>query len=192
LVLHRIRVVAAILLISFCSVIAVITFWPGPPDPVGQDALKNFLAQAHANGLPRWFSFGKVEFTANVLMFVPIGMFGALALPSRRWRIVPAAFVASAAIEIAQAVSLPDRVGTPRDVISNSLGAMLGYLMSCWIVRAARHQAWLRTIPRVRPAGSAIVEPTTNGTRPMSERLPAHSAEPIRPHVFDDNARVKA
>ena len=193
-VLHRIRVASAILLLTFCSVIAVITFWPGPPDPAGQDALKNFLAQAHANGLPRWISFGKVEFSANVLMFVPIGLFGALALPRKRWRIVPTAFAASAAIEIAQAVSMPDRVGTPWDVISNSLGALLGYLLACWIIRAARHRAWLRTIPRVRPTGPPIAEHTSTvtGGWAASDPRPAPAFEPNRAHSYDDEARVQA
>jgi glycopeptide antibiotics resistance protein len=188
-VLHRIRVISAVLLVTFCSVIAVITFWPGPPDPSGQDALKNFLAQAHANGLPRWFSFGKVEFAANVLMFVPIGLFGALALPSRRWVIVPAAIAASATIEIAQALSLPDRVGTPRDVISNGLGAIIGYLAACWIVRAAQHRAWLRTIPKARPAGSVVAG------RSLPEVAAPAGSHPFAPggaQTYDQATRVKA
>lgn len=187
--LHRIRVASAVLLVTFCSVIAVITFWPGPPDPSGQDALKTFLAQAHATGLPRWFSFGKVEFAANVLMFVPIGLFGALALPSRRWLIVPSAIVASATIEIAQALSLPDRVGTPRDVISNGLGAIIGYLAACWIVRVAEHRAWLRTIPKVRPARSvdsrALPDPAAADT--AAKQLGLGTARP-----YDEVSRVKA
>lgn len=86
-----VRVTAAALLVTFCAVVAVITFWPGPPDPDGQRALRAFLEDAHLHGLPLWISFGKVEFGANILMFVPIGFFGALVLPRLRALIVPAA-----------------------------------------------------------------------------------------------------
>ena len=63
--------------------VAIITFWPGPPDPDGQQALRTSCATPHLHGLPRWITFDKIEFGANILMFVPIGLFGALALPRR-------------------------------------------------------------------------------------------------------------
>jgi len=192
-VLRRIRVASAILLVAFCTVVAVITFWPGPPDPDGQDSLKKFLAQAHADGLPRWFSFGKVEFASNVLMFVPIGLFGALALTGRRWLIVPATFAGSAIIEIVQALTLPGRVGTVRDVIANGLGAIIGYLIACWVLRAVDHRAWLRTIPKVRPTQSLGAGSTTDHypsapTGPESRRPPATPSTRSQ----QDDVKVKA
>lgn len=131
------RIVSGTLLITFCAVVATITFWPGPPDPDGQQALHEFLIEAHAHGLPTWITFGKIEFGANILMFIPIGLFGALTLPKWRWLIVPAAVAASTAIEIIQAAGLPDRVGSPRDVVANGLGAAIGYLLACLVVRVA-------------------------------------------------------
>ena len=43
---------------------------------------------------------------------------------------MPAAALASAGIETVQAMALPLRYGTVRDVISNTLGALLGYLLA--------------------------------------------------------------
>lgn len=149
--LRRLRVFAAVALVVFCAVIAVITFWPGPPDPNGQRWLREFLQQAHAQGLPAWITFGKVEFGSNVAMFVPIGLFGALALPRHRWLIVPAALVASAGIETVQAMALPLRYGTARDVISNMLGALLGYLLAMAIV-GYLHRRARRAGPYPAPA----------------------------------------
>ncbi len=139
--LRRLRMWSLIALVVFCLAVAVITFWPGPPDPNGQHWLRGFLERAHAHGLPAWITFGKIEFSSNVLMFVPIGLFGALALPGRRWLIVPAALVASAVIELVQAVALPLRYGTVRDVVSNTLGALLGFLLATAIIGWLRRRA---------------------------------------------------
>lgn len=192
-VLRRIRVASTILLVTFCAVVAVITFWPGPPDPSGQDSLKKFLAQAHDDGLPRWFSFGKVEFASNVLMFIPIGLFGALALTGRRWLIVPATIAASATIEIVQALTLPGRVGTVRDVISNGLGAIIGYLIACWVLRAVDHRAWLKTIPKVRSAQPAGAASSTGQHQlaPTGPESPHPTAGPATRSQQDD-VRVRA
>jgi hypothetical protein len=64
----------------------------------------------------------------------------------------------SLAIEITQASGLPERVGTPRDVIANSLGAVIGYLLACLVIylvdRGARRRSaheWLASI-QARPA----------------------------------------
>jgi hypothetical protein len=157
--LRRIRMWSAVLLATVVIVVGIITFSPGPPDPSGQQALRSFLDQAHLHGFPRWISFNKIEFGSNILMFVPIGLFGALALPPPRWLIVPAAIMGSLAIEITQAWGLPQRVGTPRDVIANSLGALIGYLLARLVVRSVDRSArrrsayqWLGSIQPPPPA----------------------------------------
>jgi VanZ family protein len=144
--LRRLRVVSAVLLVTFGLVVTIITFWPGPPDPDGQHALRDFLQHAYTRGLPRWITFDLIESGANVLMFLPIGFFGALALARARWLIVPAAVCASAIIETVQAVRMPERVGTPDDVIANGLGALLGYLLALVVI------AIIRSRMRRRPA----------------------------------------
>lgn len=138
--LRRLQLWSAVLLVAVCAVIAFITFWPGPPDPDGQRALREFLRQAHQRGLPLWITFGKIEFGSNMLMFVPIGLFGALALPRARWLILPAAVGLSALIEIVQALSLPERDGSLRDVVSNGLGAVIGYLLARVVIWTARRR----------------------------------------------------
>jgi len=150
--LRGLRWVSAGLLVAFLAAVAVITFTPGTPDVNGQRDLIAFLVRAHAQGLPQWVTFGKVEFGANVLMFVPIGLFGALALPRARWLIVPAAVAMSAVIEAVQAADLPSRVGTPRDVVANGVGALIGYLVATVVLAEVHRRIWLRSIPRAKPA----------------------------------------
>ncbi len=150
--LRGLQWVSAGLLLTFLAAIAIITFTPGPPDANGQRELIAYLARAHTQGLPEWVTFGKVEFGANVVMFVPIGLFGALALPRARWLIVPAAVGMSAVIEYMQAANLPGRDGTARDVLANGLGALVGYLMAAVVLAEVHRRIWLRSIPRARPA----------------------------------------
>ncbi|MEV7931395.1 VanZ family protein [Curtobacterium sp. NPDC089185] len=74
-----------------------------------------------------WFSYDRVEFLANIGMFVPVGMLAALWLPRRWWLLGAVVAVGlSVGIEVAQALYLPYRVADPRDVLSNGLGGMLG------------------------------------------------------------------
>ena len=151
------RVISLLLLLSASAVVAKITFAAGPPDPDGQLALQRFLFRAHQQGLPTWITFGKIEFAANIVMFVPIGLFGALCLPRFRWLIVPIAIAASTTIEYMQSTRLPDRVGTPRDVVANTLGAVLGMLIAYLLVALVRRTA--RTRANARAAALAMTDP---------------------------------
>src|SRR6478752_4289101 len=164
--LRLIRISSIALLAVVCIVVALITFSPGPPDPAGQQALRSFLRYAHLHGLPWWISFNKIEFGANILMFIPIGLFGALALPNPRWLILPAALMGSLAIEITQASGLPQRVGTPRDVIANSLGALIGYLLACLVIRSversARRRSAYQWLASIQPQPPATLPPMRN------------------------------
>lgn len=159
--LRWLRITALALLAAFAVIVTVITLWPGPPDPDGQQALRAFLVQAYTHGLPTWISFGLVEFAANVLMFVPIGLFGALALPRHTWLILPASIAASSAIEFFQAARLSERDGTPRDVLANGCGALIGYLLALLVLRSARRRQRRKATapdPLTNPAGPAPVD----------------------------------
>lgn len=152
--LRRLRVLAAIALATFGVIIAVITLWPGPPAPEGQSWLRELLRQGRAYGIPAWITFGRVEFASNIVMFLPVGLFGALALSRHRWLVVPAAMAASAGIETVQAMAMPLRYGTARDVVANTLGALVGYLLAVMVVtlvlRRARRR--LQVPPTPHPA----------------------------------------
>jgi hypothetical protein len=194
--MRRLRLVSAVLLVTFCVVVAFITFWPGPPDPDGQRALRDFLRQAYTQGLPTWITFGKIEFGSNILMFVPIGLFGALTLGRAGWLIVPAAAAASAAIEIIQAARLPERVGTPRDVLANVLGALVGYLLAVLIVLGARRRTRRRGTDPAAP-DPAAADPATRSAPVRAHRPPAaaapvggrsHAAPPLAAHPISGPA----
>jgi glycopeptide antibiotics resistance protein len=83
------------------------------------------FAQAHAS--TDWLTYDRAQFLANVAMFVPVGMIGAMWLPRRWWFVAAMLAVGlSAGIEFTQLVALPSRVADPMDVVSNGLGGFLG------------------------------------------------------------------
>lgn len=148
---RRLRWISVGVLAGFLVTVVLITLTPGPPDPDGQRDLIAWLARAHRAGLPRWISYDLIEFSANVVMFLPLGLFGALALPAgRRWLALPALVLLSVGIELTQAAGLPGRYASLSDVVANSLGAVLGYLLAVSLARL---------LLRPAPAADPVVAP---------------------------------
>lgn len=116
---------------SYVTVILVATLWPTPLDQGYSAAIQKVLDVVHRNGVPEWFGYNKLEFSANVVMFVPLGFLAALLLPARVWwlalLICPGL---SIAIELTQATFLAARFATATDVIANSIGAVIGILVA--------------------------------------------------------------
>ena len=139
-----------VLLVGYTTAVAFVVGWPTPVDAPVHGGILQSLGRLHDLGLPTWVGYSQIEIAANVAMLLPIGFFGALTLTRARWLIVPAAIAGSAVVEVAQALALPARDGTPRDVISNGLGALLGYLLACAFLRSVGRREWLRTIPLAR------------------------------------------
>ena len=75
-------------------------------------------------------AFWVSQAVGNVLLMLPIGLFGPLALPSldRWWRVALLAATLSSCIELAQLL-VPDRSADVDDVLLNTLGALLGYAL---------------------------------------------------------------
>lgn len=131
---------AAALLALYGVVVALVVFWPTPVDRDYQDAIIRLLSVLHRHGVPEWFGYRALEFSGNVAIFVPLGFLVFFVLPRRRWwlalLIVPAL---SVTIECTQALLLAQRFATVSDVVSNSLGAVIGVLLAL-LLRALVHR----------------------------------------------------
>jgi glycopeptide antibiotics resistance protein len=78
-------------------------------------------------GPTSWVTFLGVEFVANILMFLPVGVFFVLLLGrSRWWAAIIFGVIGSCWIELAQYLWLPDRTADVRDVLSNGIGVIIG------------------------------------------------------------------
>ncbi|WEO78011.1 VanZ family protein [Cryobacterium sp. SO2] len=125
------RVAARWLGAAYLVALALIALWPTPVDRGAHGSIVHALAFLHAHGLPQWFDYPVVEFTANIALFVPVGLLGVVLLGRHDWLLATLiGFVASVAIELSQLVFLPGRFATPFDVIANTAGAALGSLLA--------------------------------------------------------------
>ena len=97
------------------------------------------------NALGHWIRFdlgitafgsGWIEFAANILMFVPLGLLLTL-LFTHPWRGVVLALVLSAGAELAQFV-IPSRQPSLRDVLANVAGAGIGAAIAWLLVLRKR------------------------------------------------------
>jgi len=92
-----------------------------------------FLSFWHNHGLPGWFRYKQLEFSANIVMTIPLGLFAGMALPRPRRSIAFIALPAMAAlVELSQALFLTDRVASIWDVVANSLGAWIGLFIAIY------------------------------------------------------------
>ncbi|WP_349863113.1 VanZ family protein [Leifsonia sp. WHRI 6310E] len=119
------RILAAVTLV-YLLVVAWITLNPFPPDPHGNRLLTSLLALFAETPLLAWVTYDVVEFSANILMFVPMGVLLTLLLGREHWWLALAlGVVATLTIEFVQ-LFLPARFSDPRDLLSNTLGTLLG------------------------------------------------------------------
>lgn len=140
----------AVSALFYTGALTLIVFWPSPVDTGSAGMIRTTLAALHSLGIPERVDYSVVEWTANVGLFVPFGLFCA-ALLTRRfvWLAAVAGLAASCSIETVQHLLLPARYASVHDVLANSLGAALG-AVAVYDTRRRRNAARLRAaiLPR--------------------------------------------
>ncbi|KUF08077.1 VanZ family protein [Leucobacter sp. G161] len=113
-----------------------ITLNPTPVERGRSDTVWAFLDMLHRIGIPESFGYLELEFTANIIMFLPLGFFFALLVAERSWWLALAfPLVLSIGIELTQLLVLPERFADISDVIANSLGGWLGAGVAAFVPR---------------------------------------------------------
>lgn len=122
------------LLALYTGLVLYVTLTP-TPDDLGTDGIATRLLRVlHRVGVPTWFDFPELEFTANIAMFVPLGFLLGLALPRRAlWLGVLILPAFSAAIEWTQGSFLVERVSDLRDIVANTAGGWIGLAIAAVI-----------------------------------------------------------
>jgi glycopeptide antibiotics resistance protein len=129
----------------YLGVVGWITLGPQPFDEGSDSLVWRLLHLLGRFPLTDWVTYSLLEFWANVAMFVPVGLFFVLLLGRRRWWLAIALGVLlTCAIEFVQ-MFLPDRVSDPRDILANSVGALVGVVVAVVVtwpaaVRRARER----------------------------------------------------
>lgn len=120
----RIRRLAMICLFVFFVAGALIAFWPEPVDR-GAAGFVHAIARA-VPGL----TYDRIEFAANVVFFVPLGLLLSIILDRRLHLVLPIGVVATVSIEAVQSVMLAGRTASILDVLANTTGACVGMLIA--------------------------------------------------------------
>jgi VanZ family protein len=187
------RSIARVVLTVYGISLALIALWPIPVDAGAGGLLRRVTRVLPA------LTYARIEFSANILLFVPLGVLLMLIL-RRRYLILPIAIVTTVAIECSQGLLLDKRTPSLLDIIANTAGACVGMVIvaavESWRGRDVRERmpaarrpeasaaargddAWaeLGIVPPVVPQPVAQVPPKP----PLPSWIPPIPAPPVQP-----------
>lgn len=128
-----------IALVAYLGSLGVIGFWPTPVDQPIQGTLATVLNFLHRQGVPPWFDYHVVESSANVAMFIPLGIFAAMAFPTGAWWVLTGfGILVSTCMELGQLLFITARFSSVVDVVMNTLGTVMGVAAMQLLARRRR------------------------------------------------------
>lgn len=132
-------------LVAMLVPLALVGFWPSPVDQPLQGEIAAALDFLHAHGIPGWINYRFVEASANVALFVPVGIVASFAFPRKWWwQIAAFGLLVSGCMELGQQLFLHDRFASPVDLVTNTVGSVIGAVLA---------QSTLRILNRVGGSG---------------------------------------
>ena len=141
--------VLSTLTVVYLGLVAMITLGPRPFDGRTESLVYRIVDVLARWETTAWITYERLEFGANIAMFVPIGVFFLLLLGRRRWWLaVLIAATLTVAIETAQ-LTIPGRVSDPRDLLANASGAVAGVVVGLVLTAGSGRRA--RASARRRP-----------------------------------------
>jgi hypothetical protein len=129
---------ALIALVSYLIVLITTSLWPKPVDGEGFLATitREVLRFTSSYDSLKWIQYNQLEAIANVLLYVPLGIFLVMFWPKAKiWLLALFPALISLLVEVSQRLFLPDRYATLNDVLSNALGGVLGIVIAASIRR---------------------------------------------------------
>ena len=131
--LHR-HPFLSLLTLLYLGFVGLVTLTPGEEQPDYAGLAGRVLARLERypdlDPLTGRLSVERIEFLANIGLFVPLGVFLLLLVGSRLWLVALAAgIVVTSMIENIQR-EIPGRVPDPRDVAANSIGTFVGVALA--------------------------------------------------------------
>lgn len=105
------------------TALALIAFWPEHVDKHFSPLLVRII------DIVPLLTYERLEFGANIVMFIPLGALLATLLRRRSQLALPIAFLCSVVIEGTQALLLDQRTPSIYDIIANTAGACIGIVL---------------------------------------------------------------
>ncbi|HWU46564.1 MAG TPA: VanZ family protein [Humibacter sp.] len=140
---HR-HPILSLFTLAYLGLVGWVTLGPQPFDDGTDGWLFSLLDFFSAHRVTDWITYDRLEFGANVAMFLPIGLFLLLLLGRRRWWLaILLGFALTVGIETAQ-LYIPGRVSDIRDVISNTTGALVGVVFGLIVTAPKARRLRLR------------------------------------------------
>ena len=131
--LHR-HPFLSLLTLAYLGFVGLVTLTPGEDQPDYQGLAARILARLQRypdlEPVTSRLSIERIEFLANIGLFVPLGVFLLLLVGTRLWFVALAAgIVLTSMIEGVQQ-QIPGRVSDPRDVAANAIGMFIGVFLA--------------------------------------------------------------
>jgi glycopeptide antibiotics resistance protein len=143
-VLHR-HPFLSLLTLLYLGFVGLVTLTPAEDQPDYAGLAGRVLARLQRypdlDPLTSRLSIERIEFVANIGLFVPLGMFLLLLVGTRHWfAALAAGIVLTSMIEAVQR-EIPGRVSDPRDVAANSIGMIVGIVLAVLLTQVREHLA---------------------------------------------------
>ena len=153
----RARGWAAIVLVVYSAVAAVILLVPRPIDRGVTPWIRGVLDAMQRRGMPEWVDYDLVELASHVVLFVPFGILTVVVLGRRLvWLAVLLGVGAGAIVEVGPSFS-SDHVASMLDLVLNVVGAIAGVAIGTAI---------LVGLPSRPDPGRSDEAPSGRSTRP--------------------------
>jgi glycopeptide antibiotics resistance protein len=110
--------------------LACLALWPTPVDAPLSPVLTSIT-----DAVP-WLTYARMEFAANILLFVPFGFLFTLIMRRAHYVVLPAAIVVTVSVESWQSL-VDERTSSILDIVANVTGACVGILLAA-LIRLAR------------------------------------------------------
>ena len=120
---------AVALFVATVVIVAVLLLWPEHVDRW----FATWVWNLPLDWLLRAAIYEGAQALANVVLFIPVGLFASWWLP-RWWMAIVLGFVVSSGFELVQAL-LPGRTSDLWDVAWNTLGGAVGAVLGLWYAR---------------------------------------------------------
>ena len=124
----------SVLTFAYLGFVGLVTLTPASTQPDYSDLASRVLLRLERypdlDPLTSRLSVERIEFLANVGLFVPLGVFLVLLVGTRHWLVaLVAGIILTSMIESVQR-EIPGRVSDPRDVAANSIGMFIGVVVA--------------------------------------------------------------
>ena len=135
----KLAIAARVLLVPYLIVLAMIVWLPASVASRVTGVVSRIARFASERlDISMSTTYTAFEFLANIALFVPLGALIAVAWPSLRlWHIALLGLATSGAIELGQTM-LPSRFPTVSDIIANTTGAAIGWMLLRPVAHAIR------------------------------------------------------